>query len=74
MKTKREINPDGSFVEVSDNHQNSIEVGQTSKGDWYVKSVKIYESDPEAHELILRRSMMKAESIVAARNKERSAE
>lgn len=26
----------------SDTFQNSVEVGQTSKGKWYIKSIKLY--------------------------------
>ena len=74
MNTTRTTDPNtGSFKEVSDSHQNSIELGQTSKGDWYIKSIKIYESDPEAQGILLRRSCERAEAIVKVRNENKIA-
>ena len=45
MKTERKYKENGDYVEVSNSQQNSIEVGQTSKGEWYIKSVKVYGDD-----------------------------
>jgi len=36
----------------SDTKQNSVEVGQTAKGLWYIKSIKVYVDDGSALERI----------------------
>lgn len=30
------------YLELTALLQNSVEIGQTSKGDWYIKSIKVY--------------------------------
>jgi hypothetical protein len=70
MKTERKANPSGSFVEESNSHQNSVEVGQSAKGDWYTKSIKVYETDDEPMSVVLDRFMRKAEILDNGRNNE----
>lgn len=38
-------------LELSEPLQNSIEIGQSSKGDWYCKSIKLYFSNSEEDRL-----------------------
>lgn len=43
---------DAHVYNHSDQHQSSAEIGQTAKGEWYVKSVKLYfEDDAGADEV-----------------------
>jgi len=40
---KAESKPEGAHVyNHSDTLQSSVEIGQTAKGEWYVKSLKLY--------------------------------
>lgn len=45
-KVEVEHKPEGAHVyNHSDGFQNSVEIGQTAKGEWYVKSLKLYFAD-----------------------------
>lgn len=39
------------YLELTAPLQNSIEIGQTSKGDWYCKSIKLYFGNGEESRL-----------------------
>ena len=39
------LSNDQHIYHHSDTAQNSVEIGQTSKGQWYVKSVKLYSDE-----------------------------
>jgi len=39
------------YLELTDELRNSIEIGQTSKGDWYCRQIKLYFSNSEEDRL-----------------------
>jgi len=70
MQTDRVYKKDesGDFIEITNTHQNSTEVGQTSKGEWYVKSVKVYESDAVPMKILMAKMMENAQELCRKKN------
>ncbi len=72
MKTTTTVAPDGSSIEITDSHQNSSEIAQSAKGDWYVKSVKVYATDSVAEEVLLKQFSKTASDQCTALNRARA--
>lgn len=59
---------DNSTEALGTPQQSSVELGQSSKGDWYVKSVKVYCDNPEELESKLFAYVKAACTVTNAKN------